>query len=812
MVRFVAGLLIASWLMAGAARAAAPPIEDFGKLPAVEQMSLSPSGEKLAYLAVAADGRQLVIRKAGGDILFTIGVGKLRPRLVRWLGDGHVLIEASRTVDQDPASATGAQRFETYQSTLIDASTGAMKTVFSSQRMIYPATFGFFGYARSGDQEYGYFRGLTLTGSGTVIRDFDAANSGYIGHSHTDLYRVNLATGGAQMAGGGSEKRDTQWVMAADGTVVARGEYDIEGGQWSLWAGQSLGGEIARENDPTGDISVEGLGRASGTVLVVRPGEDGDWARVEYGPQGAKSLPFGDAPIRDELSDPVTGLLIGGVTNDDDPRTILFDPALQATFDKIRKAFPGERVELVSPSSGLQRMVLHTEGPQDSGTFFLVDVPTKKISAIGWDYPTILPPQVAATRIVSYQAADGLAMEGILTLPPGRDVKALPVVVMPHGGPQAHDVLSFDWWAQALASRGYAVFQPNFRGSSGSGKAFRDAGYGQWGRKMQTDISDGLAELARQGIVDPKRACIVGASYGGYAALAGVTVQQGLYRCAVSVSGVSDLNAMLNWEYERHGERSSVLRYWRKFMGAKSDDDGSLKAFSPARLAARADAPVLLIHGRDDTTVSISQSRNMRAALAGAGKPVEMVELAGEDHYLDPGHPRPDAHRGHRLRGEEQSGELARPPSQHRGDDPVRRLVAVHPGADVDDHLFAHVDAALDGGRAHVRQEDDVGQLQELGVDRRLVLIDVQARPGQFAALEHAGQGGFVDDLAAGGVHQEGVGLHELQAPRRKQMVGGRGVRAVHRHHVGAGQHLVEALPIGGLQLLGDGGLTGLRL
>src|SRR6202007_2715282 len=126
----------------------------------------------------------------------------------------------------------------------------------------------------------------------------------------------------------------------------------------------------------------------------------------------------------------------------------------------------------------------------------------------------------------------------------GREAKGLPLVVMPHGGPEAHDRPGFDWWAQAFASRGYAVFQPNFRGSDGSGDAFRDAGFGQWGRKMQTDISDGVAELARRGIVDPKLVCIVGASYGGYAALAGVTLQHGLYRCAVSYAGVANMDSM----------------------------------------------------------------------------------------------------------------------------------------------------------------------------------------------------------------------------------------------------------------------------
>ncbi len=129
-------------------------------------------------------------------------------------------------------------------------------------------------------------------------------------------------------------------------------------------------------------------------------------------------------------------------------------------------------------------------------------------------------------------------MEGVLTLPPDKEGKNLPLVVMPHGGPiVVGDRARFDWWAQVFASRGYAVFQPNYRDTLGYGEAFRHAADGQYGRKMQTDISDGLTALATAGIIDPKRTCIVGGSYGGYAAFAGVTLQHGLYRCAVSVAG-----------------------------------------------------------------------------------------------------------------------------------------------------------------------------------------------------------------------------------------------------------------------------------
>ena len=279
-------------------------------------------------------------------------------------------------------------------------------------------------------------------------------------------------------------------------------------------------------------------------------------------------------------------------------------------------------------------MIIYTDGKDDSGSYWIVDIAKGSADIIGQAYPSVLPANVGPVRWVDYKAADGLEMHGVLTLPPGREAKALPLVVMPHGGPEAHDSPGFDWWAQAFAARGYAVFQPNYRGSTGSGNKFRDAGFGQWGRKMQSDISDGVAELAKQGIVDPKRACIVGASYGGYAALAGVTVQHGLYRCAVSYGGVADLAAMLRYERERTGGFSATTRYWKEFMGATTAFETELNDISPIRLADHADAPVLLIHGKDDTVVTIDQSQSMERALTRAGKPVELVTFPGTDHWL----------------------------------------------------------------------------------------------------------------------------------------------------------------------------------
>jgi dipeptidyl aminopeptidase/acylaminoacyl peptidase len=202
---------------------------------------------------------------------------------------------------------------------------------------------------------------------------------------------------------------------------------------------------------------------------------------------------------------------------------------------------------------------------------------------------------------------------------------------MPHGGPASRDDGDFDWWAAFLVSRGYAVFQPEFRGSEGFGEAFLKAGDGEWGGKMQTDIMDGVNYLAKEGTIDPSRMCIIGASYGGFAALQNLVQFPGAYRCGVSVNGVTDPGQLVSEVMSRSGSDSGSVDYLRKILGL---NERLTVTAAPARHVDEITAPVMLIYSDKDARVPPIQSQHMAKVLQDAGKPVEVVVLPGDDHFL----------------------------------------------------------------------------------------------------------------------------------------------------------------------------------
>jgi dipeptidyl aminopeptidase/acylaminoacyl peptidase len=378
-----------------------------------------------------------------------------------------------------------------------------------------------------------------------------------------------------------------------------------------------------------------------GASLILRQQENGRYVvRPVSLNDGSRGEPLEALQQYDDwLVDPVTKRIIGGVVSGATTTYRFFDPKDQAVWDGVLAAFPGEEADLASWSDDRSKMVVLVTGAAHGVAYILIDLKTHKATEVGQAYAGLKPADVAAVQTIEYEASDGRKIPAYLTLPSGREAKNLPLIVPPHGGPAAMDESVFDWWAQALASRGYAVLQPQYRGSNGLGWEFMSAGFGQFGRKMQTDLSDGVRSLAVSKIIDPKRVCIVGASYGGYAALAGATLDTGVYRCSVSVSGLSDLHKFLthrgmDGSQVSDQDYSSTLRYWDRFMGISGPNDPALDQISPVKHVDKVSIPILLIHGKDDTVVPFEQSQVMADALKAAGKPVEFVTLPGEDHWL----------------------------------------------------------------------------------------------------------------------------------------------------------------------------------
>lgn len=626
MRRVLIGLACAlPWSAGGVAQAAGPPpIEAYGAMPAVSGLSLSPSGKRAAFMISNAKGRLVVVQDVGGKVIATVTPGGVKLRDLSWAGDDLLEITTSSTFN---LGMDWSYEHELERVDVLDLHALKVTTIFRNQKNVAPPVLANYGSARVGGRWYGYFAGLRVEAdeagmNATVTSDF------------RQLYKVDLLTGQTDVAVvGGSH--DFQWVVAPDGAVVAHSEYNQISGEWRLSPGPGPGGKILLSyKTPLNDLALLGLGRTPGTVLIEdSTGSEDRYEEVSLTTGAVTPLLEGYA-VRALIFDQVSDLFLGAEVRGPEG-AVLFDPAQQAKLRGAFKAFPGRRSELVSFDPSFDELIVETDGADDSGTFWLVDIHAGSAVQLGGGRPGVPPEAVGPTRVFAYKASDGLSLEGVLTLPPGKDPKGLPLVVMPHGGPIGiRDEVGFDWEAQAFASRGYAVFQPNYRGSGGYGLAFRKAGYGEWGRKMLSDMSDGVAALAAEGVVDPKRVCIVGGSYGGYAALAGVTLQHGLYRCAVSFAGVADLPALRRWQLMREGDDNDLSRYWRTAIQGEAKDEPGLAQISPVSRAASADAPILLMHGKDDTVVPIDQSREMASALKSAGKQVELVEFADQDHWL----------------------------------------------------------------------------------------------------------------------------------------------------------------------------------
>ncbi|HTH46128.1 MAG TPA: S9 family peptidase [Candidatus Limnocylindria bacterium] len=304
------------------------------------------------------------------------------------------------------------------------------------------------------------------------------------------------------------------------------------------------------------------------------------------------------------------------------------DPEFASLQAGIQEALPGFSISYRSFDQDWHRALILAGNDRDPGGYYVLDMDKGVLNGLRLRTPWLKTNQLAEMRPIEFKARDGLLIHGYLSLPAGREPRNLPLILHPHGGPQGRDIWGFDEEVQFLCNRGYAVLQVNFRGSTGYGKKFEEAGFGEWGGKMQDDLTDAVKWSIEQGYADPKRVAIYGASYGGYATMIGLCLTPELYRCGVNYVGVTDPK-LLQKAYRNADENTKAQV--RRLLGGSVDAD-VIKAPSPVALADRIQAPVLMYYGIYDNRVLIEQGDAMAAALSRAHKTYEYKTKTKEGH------------------------------------------------------------------------------------------------------------------------------------------------------------------------------------
>ncbi len=592
-------------------------IENYGQLPKFSSMALSPDGKHYAYIRRQDETEYFAVTESSsGKTIVLIDVHKYKARSVTFIGNKHVLFKASTT----QKLLTYRNAFEYSGAYVVNISTGKSRVLLKYLPDIHPAQSGL---------------GRVLGFNEKRKRLYMPAFSNGGDRSSYNLYRVNINSGhGTVHARGNSSTID--WFVGEGGRLLAREDFDKVDGEHRIYSKTSGKWQlIYRKKTPFTDISVRAVSPDENTLIFVDEAKDNDALFSLSLVDGEITGPIYSQEGKDvdrlltDINRKLIAVKYSGFRSEYD----FFNRRQTAIFKGLQSLFPVSDVTYRSATSDKKLMIINVSGYEGAGAFKLLNTETMSLIDISSQYPDI--EEIAELKAIRYRSRDGLKIPSIITLPMDTSLrKNLPLIVLPHSGPEAYDKLEFDWLAQFLAKKGYAVLQANFRGSFGFGVEHLLAGRGEWGRGIQNDISDGVKVLVDAGYVDPNRVCIMGSSFGGYSALAGGAFTPDLYRCVIAINTISDVPKMLIDYKRRYGASSQTFSYLTEIAGDVKSQRLQLEAISPVNFAQEFTAPVLLIYSSDDTVVPYKQSQNMYLALKKAGKDIEQVALKGEDHWL----------------------------------------------------------------------------------------------------------------------------------------------------------------------------------
>lgn len=627
-----AALSLLNVRLASAAPAAAYAAADFFARPRTQAVILSPSGARIAILEQLGtrDEPRGVI-----DILDAaqpegrrrrIELGKLTVEALEWANDQRLLARVliKRVVPgRKPMGSNLIGPSETLTSrriVSIDHETSDTVVLFEGerQRMRYSLDLGRVIDILPDDPDH------------VLMTAWEA--DGVMG-----LHRVNINNGAAERLERGNSM--TRGWQTHGGVAVLRRDVNPRGTVETIHArapGEKEWRFVRRNRIVDApDFSWVGGGSRPDTVLVSARGEGEDVEAIRE--MNLHSLVLGPPMQPRPGRDVLYGLMdarrryVGAAYYGDRLEYDFAEEGLAAHHRAMNRFFDDDcDVHLSQVSDDRNRFIAYVEGPREPGAWYLYDKAARSMSNLGSRYDLDFE-RLGGCDLLTVRTRDGAAIEAYLTAPPG--AAPGPLVVMPHGGPEARDQRGYDRQVQVLAAQGWWVLQPNFRGSGGYGQAFAQQGWRRWGERMQEDVEDAVAQVVRDKGLDGDRVAIMGTSYGGYAALMGAVRRPDLYKAAISICGVTDLVDMLAWERrDDDTPTKEVYGFWKKRIGDPETDGPMLQAASPRRRAAEITCPVLLVHGADDAIVPVIQSRIMNSALRSARKSIDYVEVPDAGH------------------------------------------------------------------------------------------------------------------------------------------------------------------------------------
>lgn len=601
-------VLVVLLSLAGGAFAEAPSVEHFFKNPDFSGMQLSPSGKYLATLAPIAGQRNIVVLETR-NLENARPMTGLRSQDVAgffWASDDVIVF----TMDKD-----GREDFGLYS---VDLRTKRPRI----KTLIEPSV------TQSG------VRFATVVS--TLPDDPDHIivqwNEKYV--KFFGLYKVNVHGGRPELLTG--KMTDvTNWFVDHDGEP--RGAVKIDG----------LNGEfLYRGADDEDFRKLREFSLLDETISPLAFDFDNKTMYVASNIGRDKAAVYTYDPEADELGEmlfehdevDVTGLimsrerkaLLGFSYFDDYPQRHFIDDAERRIFERLEVTFPGKSVSIVSTTRDEKLNILLVGNDRDPGSYYLYDREAGTVQFLVSRMRWIDPEQMSPMQPIAFTARDGMDIRGYVTIPKARqEGEKVPLIVNPHGGPfGVRDFWGFNPEHQFFASRGYAVVQVNYRGSGGYGRSFEQAGYGKWAQEMQNDVSDAVTYLVEEGIADPERVCIYGASYGGYATMAGLVFTPELYRCGINYVGVTDV-ALL---FDSMPKSWEPLKEFMKVQIGDPEDEAFMDSISPISHVENIDDPLLIVHGEKDPRVVIEHATKLRRELKRHEKSYEWLVKGNEGH------------------------------------------------------------------------------------------------------------------------------------------------------------------------------------